>query len=898
MDLLVNQYNIDNYQSNETIGEKINNIEINYNEMKQSINDILNTNFGQKYQLSKFYKDLFILDERNEIDESNFKESNYFSLIKMMSEKCFNELDANDLTVSSFINKTINNSNSIFKLLNRNVNLDLVNKYISYEKTKSNSPDDFFETLENILSTRCRDSLYQDDLNNYKSLFQISFPAKFVLFIKIIVLYVNPNIDSSLISNERLPYLTLLDLIEDITDREKEIILNIVKLKIIIKMKKMNVTLFSVPYVMNNSSTVETIMEKMNDVKDIINNFFTKIEIENLTEPNLQRFISVFLGFAYLNDRLNYDKEYFISLLTGAIHFKSNKIKLENFKKFDKNILEDTFDPRHLDSLDRKLTPLLFTKLLNNSFNTRNFNKFLDGFFNSFLPEKSNIFSDIVNSELPNERKLNIKKLLRLDTENPIDFKYISLNNLKHTVNIDTESKVEVDKVFNPDDDELECPKNKELYTNVLNISKQFFEKTVITPLVHPYFRKFPIKFSGYGLEEGFDTGPTKQIINNYSKLMNYIIKYNESSNKITYTTPIWAKNNEKTFYTFLTHYLITDLKLQASNLNFYLKFNMLVPTMIDIMNKYNDIYNFNKLHIFNIFNKFMKVKNVKNLFYNDDGSQKFSNVPDNYELYYKSVSLFMIGDLIDGGKEYEYFEYNIDPDNEYLETKLQVFTPPSGFFDLESFLSFPFFSNRFELHSLTPTEIKLIIDKIFLFMYKFYVILNENRTISSELFISKIRFINESDPRYSIIEEYMKQFITDYTVGLPEEFIKSIKEQYETQDILNEKILLAWTASSNISADTTIELRVTVQPDLQFATCFNYLGYPVPRGDYVEINYEEFVNTILGSISGTGFGRRGGKKRKTIKKYKHYKSIKNKKKNKKLSIKNKKNKKKTIKKL
>ena len=74
------------------------------------------------------------------------------------------------------------------------------------------------------------------------------------------------------------------------------------------------------------------------------------------------------------------------------------------------------------------------------------------------------------------------------------------------------------------------------------------------------------------------------------------------------------------------------------------------------IFNIKNTNFAFKRVFLFKNFDKFIGVKNIKDLFYNEDGSSNFTNLPDNYELYYRSISLFMIGDLIDGGNNYKYF--------------------------------------------------------------------------------------------------------------------------------------------------------------------------------------------------------------------------------------------------
>ena len=258
--------------------------------------------------------------------------------------------------------------------------------------------------------------------------------------------------------------------------------------------------------------------------------------------------------------------------------------------------------------------------------------------------------------------------------------------------------------------------------------------------------------------------------------------------------------------------------------------------------------------------------------------------------MFYNKICLFLIADLIDGGNQYTYLK-NEESRNflfgaDFLETILEVNKMPDGFLDLHSFKLFYLNSSESELY-------QLIEDKLL----KIYFIINDNKTFNSEDIIKKIIFINESDDnKYDVLNNYLKRIITDYSEGLPDDLVKTIKDKYPTQESFNEKILLAWTASINLTDSTELKFIVTSEVGqlIRIYTCFNTIYYPSPREDESnkEISYEDFANIFLQSINDVGFGI-GGRKKTKKRKGKAYlknnfkKKSKKSKKSKKLILKN-----------
>ena len=128
-------------------------------------------------------------------------------------------------------------------------------------------------------------------------------------------------------------------------------------------------------------------------------------------------------------------------------------------------------------------------------------------------------------------------------------------------------------------------------------------------------------------------------------------------------------------------------------------------------------------------------------------------------------------------------------------------------------------------------------------------------------MMINAIKFRNMVDPKYDYLLGYMKKLLTDYTDGLDEATVKSIKEDYPTQEDFLEAFLLAWTASSKLGSDEKLNYIISQQPNINISTCFNQILYPIPYGtdpDYT-FKYEDFVSVILSAITGVGFGLTGG---------------------------------------
>ena len=83
---------------------------------------------------------------------------------------------------------------------------------------------------------------------------------------------------------------------------------------------------------------------------------------------------------------------------------------------------------------------------------------------------------------------------------------------------------------------------------------------------IWPGFYERLIQYKGYGIEKGYGTGPTKQLIGEFIELFNYVIRYNETTQRVSYNIPLWllysSKEDKFLFYSFMTQFLLTTMSL------------------------------------------------------------------------------------------------------------------------------------------------------------------------------------------------------------------------------------------------------------------------------------------------------------------------------------------------
>lgn len=849
-------------------------IQINYSEMKDNLLKILDTNYGRKLTRVELYNNFFLLDDKYSFYKSDKKVpildtkdyNNYYTMFDVLNNSCDTVTYGLQLYEESEFNikKLIKNDVDIVKILDANNNVEKLSKdselYNLYNQLKSSYHND------------CKNLAYL-----LKNILGFTAPVKFAIFIKIIAKFVNPDIEDYKISNKELPFLNILDLDNSITQEEKNIVLNLIKLGIIIEQKysKSAVHVYEVPYYKKNKNVINSIQSKLFEIYNKLKNLFNELDLNHKNKLNV-KYSDDLLFYIFTNAEYN-----FLITLFGSLYFDHNKKAYIEYKNFNYDIYDENFDISKLNELNRYIKPIIF-----NISERQNevISSDIDEFFKKIVKKDAELFSSILKTTSLDERNVLIMELLNIDKNNLSLKENVKI--YKKVVNISTTKKEELKKVFHKSEIESKCSKIRDNYESALNISKQFYDNAINITSYAPYFASYPINIDNQGSETGFTTGPTKQIMYNLSNLLNYIVRFNKDKNKTEFIKPVWADDDVK-FYTFLTHYLLIDLNLEISKINFNLNFKMLITLIIHMYDKNSTLFNENNNTILSIlrkFNKFLNISNVKDLFFEND-EPKYENIPEDYLRFYNKICLFLIADLIDGGNEYKLLkdeetrDFILDPEAEFLETKLESYKMPDGFLDFNSFKIFYPTKSQGELYKL--------IEKT---LFKIYFIINDDKSFTSEDIIEKINFTNESnDNKYDVLNDYLKKIITDYSKDLPDDLVKSIKEIYPNQESFNKKVLLAWTASVNLTDSTELKFIVTSEVGelMRIYTCFNTIYYPSPREnqDSGEIKYEDFANIFLQAINDVGFGLRGGKKTKKNK-YK-LKTINHNKKSKKLILKN-----------
>lgn len=833
-------------------------MKINYSNTKKSLYKILNTNFCSKITRIRLYSNVFLLDEKYSLLNSNIKVpiqnikdyNTYYSMFTVLNELCDVTPDGFELYKDSnyYIKKTVKKDLDIKEILDSNDNIEKINK--------SSELYELYDDLKYSDSFKC---------NSFGNLLEyivgVTIPIKFALYIKIIAKYLNPDIEESKISDKNLPFLTILDLDNSITNDEKQVVLNLIKILMIIQFKYSKSfynDIYEIPYYQENIDLVKSIQSKMTSL-------FLKLEkllkeFDSINSNKLAQYIFASGNYNFLSSLLPFAK----------VSYKNNKNIFSDYKNFEYDIYDDNFNINHLNSLKRYIKPIIFNIGLIDEYNRISIN--IDTIFKKILEKNEvEIFQNIIDSNNVNERNSLLIKLLYIN-KNDLKVK----ENIKHyrnVVNITTSKEEELKNLFHKSEIESKCPKIRDNYESILNISKQFYDNAINITSYTPYFSTYPINIDNLGFESGYTTGPTKQIMYNLSNLLNYVVRFDNDN--IKFVTPVWVEDNDK-FYTFLSHYILIDLNLEISKIKFYLNFKMIITVFINIYEKNPKLFSekCNFLRVISKFNKFLGISDIKSLFFEND-KPKYENVPKEYEVYYNKICFFLIADLIDGGNEYKLLKneesrsFILDPEANFLETKLESYKMPDRFLDFESFKIF--------YPKFTIDELYNIIEHK---LFGMYFIINNNKEYTPEDIINNIIFKNNSgSDKYDILKKYLKNIITDYSKDLPDDIVKSIRDKYPDQKSFNEKILLAWTASINLTDST--ELKFIVSPDvgevLNIQTCFNTFYYPSSREieNVDQIKYEEFAIAFLQAINDVKFGITGGKKSRKKNKQKNIYNIK-----------------------
>lgn len=473
----------------------------------------------------------------------------------------------------------------------------------------------------------------------------------------------------------------------------------------------------------------------------------------------------------------------------------------------------------------------------------------LEAFAETARPNKFETFT-----KLPIvKQKAFYTKLFDIET-GKLDIENVDKLYTKQLININTTKDVSNTELFYEKDIEEFDVNGDDIVKNTQMVTRQVLRQMI--PSTSPYFVALSVKFDAYGVERGLTTGPTKQIMFYLSKMLEYMIRENKEGG-IEFVIPKWLGTGDiitTQFCTFLTHYLLIDLQNETSTFKFPLPFAIIIPGLIGCLE--NSKCSHDTLDkLLDTFKDFVGVDDKK--LFDASGNSKYDSgkvfaTKEEYIMNYNKICLYLINDLFTGGKQYTYLqnegsiEYLLDPENEFLAGVQEMYQVPKGFLDFDS------------IDMLYSIKGRISIDEL---LFKIYVTVNTQKTITSEMMINAIKFRNMVDPKYDYLLGYMKKLLTDYTDGLDEATVKSIKEDYPTQEDFLEAFLLAWTASSKLGSGEKLNYIISQQPNINISTCFNQILYPIPYGtdpDYT-FKYEDFVSVILSAITGVGFGLTGG---------------------------------------
>ena len=195
---------------------------------------------------------------------------------------------------------------------------------------------------------------------------------------------------------------------------------------------------------------------------------------------------------------------------------------------------------------------------------------------------------------------------------------------------------------------------------------------------------------------------------------------------------------------------------------------------------------------------------------------------------------------------------------------------------DMTVFEQYTEYSERYEYNGIL--DIDEIIHSIYLTtdIFVLYYILNPEVELNPEqiqgFITNNLRFdkFNTNYVPHGYVglkgetKTRLTNLIQDYTMGLSEEKIAELREVYPTQDAFLKKMFFFWTGSPIINTSKTYAITRT-NSDTPFIfnahTCFYWL----------ELNermiegktQEEFINAIMGTISGEGFNLAGGRRRR-----------------------------------
>ena len=244
--------------------------EINYFDMSGSLLKILNTNGCHQIKRLKLYFNAFLYGKKYsfenkplsfvpifDIPEYNSYYTIFDSFCKRLNNEGLELYEESKYNIKNLIKKTVN----IEEVLEANNNIEK-----NIEKTSKLG--ELYNYLKKEKQNKHLDCERFADVLKYS--LEYTTPVKLALYVKIIAKFLNPKIEDSKLTNEKLPFLSILDLIDSEIIYEnkkynvKNLMLNLVKIELIKKLKE---EYGHTQYYKNNIEIMKIIQSKILELK-------------------------------------------------------------------------------------------------------------------------------------------------------------------------------------------------------------------------------------------------------------------------------------------------------------------------------------------------------------------------------------------------------------------------------------------------------------------------------------------------------------------------------------------------------------------------------------------------------------------------------------------------------
>lgn len=195
---------IDNYNEDlDKILKDFKNIKINYQNTKTGLERLFIKKNPYKITKNVLYNNVFYSNEKLIKNKKNKNKyiNTYYNLVSYLNNNNNNNIIEiyNDSSLNVFKNKELE------------VDIDIMNNYNNI-LIDSNQFDLFDNKLAEVIKILNRNNIYKNNIISLKNSLTYSFPFKYLLFIKIIVLYLKPYINENIQSSLKYIYFILINI--------------------------------------------------------------------------------------------------------------------------------------------------------------------------------------------------------------------------------------------------------------------------------------------------------------------------------------------------------------------------------------------------------------------------------------------------------------------------------------------------------------------------------------------------------------------------------------------------------------------------------------------------------------------------------------------------------------